>query len=1762
MCSIPGLPIPGSQVSVLITRVNLNPICALVELWGNFFQERRNAYQQMRKEIQISIKMFFKSEGNPGDLCLAHLNETWHRARIISKHEQRYNVFLIDEGIYQVASSNALAWGQKECFTLPAEVEFCVLANVFPLSHETKWTPSASDFLESLCGKTFSGMVQDILPDRTVLLYIPTVNRHMYEVGFARNLHSEKFKQLVISSLNLPKSKALLTKAVLPTVSQEQTEMGREQNETSRELEQFQQYFYPELLANSVEIVEVTEVINPQRIFCRLSIFSKSRRNSLNRFMNIMKEIVFLQESPQVSGTPCTARGSNGQWYRSLLQQDIGSDSTVVEVLHVDSGKTDFVHVSNIRLLAAKFLRFPVVTYVCSLQGIKNTDIGWTVDEIEYLKSLLLHQTVIAKFQYMDLGINYVTLYREDNVNINNLFKGMKRENLVSDGPPTQVKVEQISSEIQDCESPSPDSPSATEAVLNANLLQVGSILDIKVSFIESPTKFWCQIAQESTSLKILMQDIQHHYASTPPQKMDEDICVALNPDDGKWYRAQIIRNCQLSHVDVRYIDYGRTKRVSLKDLRPLEPVFRRLNPQAFQCYLQNLTTPTSPFPIEWSDTSSFEFQNLVDSNVSLKCTIKAVMNDPQGFMVTMLVNETPFKSAFKLLVQKGVKAPAPMKPPLSHALPKTYNFSLYNIEVGTKEKVWITSVKSIDQFYGQLERNSAVIDKLTKDLQHLCHQPKQSAKCPQSLEAVCIAKYTDMQWYRGQIKATHPIIQVNFVDYGNTAAVSQSDILPWPVEGDLLMSVPVQAVLFGLNGVPGHVSQKVHSWFEQRATNQSVTFKVVGKDSGGKLLVELYDGTIHINEKVREKLKEETLGKCVLVQQPSSSCKRSSFGYPDGFQKELIFPNFVQTATSYSWNASGTAINHSNAMCFALLQKRVGEFTLQQSPEDKTSEKKPMAEHDGNKYSVYKLADLPLRPLKPGLVTEVYVSHCNSPSSFFIQMTKDRDNISLVSKLVSQSSDAPLVDLKKLQSDDLVNAEHPKNTSWYRAVVRSKPGNGTVHVEFIDFGNEATIPSLKVKQIDKQCLEYPRFSIHCILGGITKANNKETWCDEVKLMFKKATTGNSEKKLACTFIKEIGSVWEVSLEDEGIVFEHSVKAYQTVRADASHLFSGVSTIPLLYKKPCISQNQTLDVYASSITGPNYFWCQHANSEELDRISSIAQEFGKLELQDSILMDTLSSRSPCLALFEEDNRWYRAQVIHKTDNLFTVLFVDYGNESKVDLKAMKSIPPLLLDSAPQAFLCSLDGFEQSKGIWDDNAVDGFYQLIVDKSLKVKVQNMDDNMENPTPQYQVKVECADHVINDLMRSNWCCYDLQVISKPFECTVSNETLNLSEYKCPTQETNPKWNSTELSVMDGSPTIKQHSEDNMAVRRICYDGLAGVSMFHPKSLQARHSLPGAPVFSIHCSLNGLLDNQDKNFEQNLLQFKKYVNSEKKITCKFIQETGTTWEVCFIDQNDILTDSQNLCCSASESNPLDKKIPSSGSVPSQSKGAHRKHATQLQFREPDVFLGQTLDVYASSIAGPEYFWCQYANSEELCEISKLCQDIGNAKQKDTVPRFILNPGSPCLALFSEDEQWYRAQISKCDKIITVVFVDYGNESEIDLKSLKSLPIQLLELPPQAFLCSLNGFESSKGSWNDNAIDRFYELLADKPLKVTIQKIDCNNELPIPQYEVKAECEKLVVNDFMKKLCGGSFPAESQSEEMSDCCSGNWKKPMVESAY
>ncbi|KAJ8397656.1 hypothetical protein AAFF_G00436550 [Aldrovandia affinis] len=359
---------------------------------------------------------------------------------------------------------------------------------------------------------------------------------------------------------------------------------------------------------------------------------------------------------------------------------------------------------------------------------------------------------------------------------------------------------------------------------------------------------------------------------------------------------------------------------------------------------------------------------------------------------------------------------------------------------------------------------------------------------------------------------------------------------------------------------------------------------------------------------------------------------------------------------------------------------------------------------------------------------------------------------------------------MNALQQGDLVNAEFEDDCSWYRAVVRDKIGNCTVHVEFIDFGNAATISSSKICRLDKQFLELPRYSIHCLLNGVSSMY-KDKWDKEVVATFQRAVGENAEKKLKCNFIKQTGYIWEVSLADQNVMLAdvlfasgpavaldgfmsknlQSPKLGNTV-PEKSRNKSEMDITTLVYKTPYISEGQTFEMYATSIVGPDYFWCQYAQSDKLQEISELVGEMGNSAVQEATWVDALCPGSPCLALFKEDEQWYRAEVITKIENLFSVLFVDYGNESKVEQNTVKPVPPLLLETPPQATLCLLEGFDPSQGSWSESAADQFIGLVMDEVLRVTIVKVQ-NKKEKIPQYRVRVVCKEQVINDTMKGYW-------------------------------------------------------------------------------------------------------------------------------------------------------------------------------------------------------------------------------------------------------------------------------------------------------------------------------------------------------------------------------------------------------------------------
>ncbi|XP_054900316.1 tudor domain-containing 6 isoform X2 [Poeciliopsis prolifica] len=1654
MSAIPGLPARGSDVTVLVIRVHLHPLCELVAFWGKFSQQRSTDYEILADEIQSHGALFKDLEGNPGDQCLVHIDTTWYRARIVSRNGSKYSVFLIDRGMTYTGTTSKLAWGKKEHFLLPPEVELCVLANVLPLSSENRWSPVALEFLKSFTGKLVNAHVQDVLvPDRMILLNIPCISKQMYEMGFAKKLAPATFQDFLHMSLKSISGAEGLTEV-------QQLYLG-----SGEQLQKQELFMYPELPGGTVETVIVTEVTNPQQIFCQLKVFSHELKKLTEKVtQSCESKMSSCMISPDMIGYPCAARGRDGRWYRSVIQQ-VFPTNKVVEVLNVDYGTKQFVQVENVKRLGTEFTRMPVVTYVCSLHGILDKKVGWTTSEIDFLKSLLLHKTLIAKVEYRSISdqVYYVTLYGDDNINMNSLFGSKencfpKYEKTLGDYAlpsgvytqqhpvqperkmlPSQQSVEEIPAEdlvinsshlavVHHVSSPSefwiqtdnyrkdleelldamyhlyqdsanthmlinpslglycaaqaqdgefyratvtevgetrikvffvdygntevvdrskirilpaefrkmpqlglkcslagvrpkdvrwsqnaleyfiktvtdkelnvhvkgryndnyvvqlinpeaqteqdvttqmctngfaertelPREPAVKDALkpsvvssapltdvalpqvckdigisfrptfgllsnerkistFKEQMFPIGSVLDVNVSCIESPNDFWCQLVQNAGSLRLLMHDIQAYYANSEFEPNVDAACVARHPENGMWYRALVIRKHETPQVDVLFVDYGQTKTVSLFDLRKISPEFLTLHGQAFRCSLLNLISSTSAIN-EWNYKAKERFQNFVENAASnfiiLKCTIYAVMHSEQMVLHNIVDLETPFESICNTLASLITNIPPKKASGPSFRL-DTYYYSTHNIKTGTEEQVTVAFVNSVSDFYCHLDKNADVMKDLTMRVNTLCQQLER-VKVPAVFGTLCFARYTDGQWYRAQIKATRPTLLVHFVDYGETLQVDKSDLLPVPKEANDIMSVPVQAVVCALSDVPNDVPSEVNEWFEKTATECQFRALIVAREADGKLLVELYHGNTQINAKIKKTFQIEKQEEQVVCQ----SWKPHQAPATHAPKIEKTFSNRAMDNKDYEQASKKSNFSTPKPPCQTKLDCKSTDENLRSTLKSTTQKHRPAPRelyktpsqrqpnktltNDGSEEAsgqlrprkvslptiterffsessgtesqeetpaekLPKLIDLPLKCITPGTVVDVYVSHCDSPLSFFVQhVSEEVDLFSLVEKLNNPDSTSKSSPIKDVQPGDLVKAEFADDLSWYRAVVKETLEHARALVEFIDFGNTAVMPISKMEQLPKSLLLLPVYSTHCMLKDAVVLGEEKVFEPHVLSAFKDVIGSCGDKVLKCQFIKQVGSVWEVTLEDgaldigcklstegrdfkpEKVVNEQQVQSFDK-RKEEEDSEKPLSPCSLGYPhQKYIQEGQQLEVYVATINEDQTFWCQSADSQELCMITLAVSEVESTADQ-NINPDALYLGMPCVALFVDDQLWYRAEVVDKSDNELSVLFVDYGNKSQVNVTNVRVVPPALLEVPAQAFLCELEGFDASRGFWRDGAADELSALTADKLLQLTVTRV--TRTKGKLKYVVEMKCEGQVINEAMNTFW-------------------------------------------------------------------------------------------------------------------------------------------------------------------------------------------------------------------------------------------------------------------------------------------------------------------------------------------------------------------------------------------------------------------------
>ncbi|OPJ73671.1 tudor domain-containing protein 6 [Patagioenas fasciata monilis] len=932
--------------------------------------------------------------------------------------------------------------------------------------------------------------------------------------------------------------------------------------------------------------------------------------------------------------------------------------------------------------------------------------------------------------------------------------------------------------------------------------LEVGSTVNVVVSCVENPSYFWCQLSRNCHDLKVLMAEIQEYCKnSSPPHAWPSSVCLAQYSEDEKWYRALIISEVSSAEkVEVIYVDYGNRELVSLTKLRSTNERFLRLEAQAFRCSLYNLIQPNGQDAFAWDTEAIQAFQEFVDNSSSqfeLKCTIFALasINNKELFNIVDLM--TPFQSACQFLTERGVARPLSPQMPLVPLLQlHSYYYSMHGIKIGSEEDVYITHVSDPWTFYCQLERCADALAQLTDNISRLS-ETMSSLESSQKSESLCLAKYTDNNWYRGVIVKTEPHTEVFFVDFGNTETIERDDLLPLPGDAYDILLLPMQAIKCSLSDI-SNVPKTATPWFKQAVLERQLKAIVVAKESDGKLLIELFDGNTQINAKLKEQLSLTNNTEPCMRLEDETLCSRNT----DAIERKEASESRLNAGRALERNKSRFEAQEGRESSRRQFKDNVNLFQpaiegdlaagLLESGEKFSSKKEDFLLNKAGEEPLFSVQmdtqldiksdaegrcvtpDVLQQKVVPALKVLVYVSHVNDPLDFYVQLESDEAQLNSILGNLNNRTQAENPCGQPFQAGDLISAVYSEDSLWYRAVVKEKTSDNLISIQYIDYGNTSVINVDQAQRLPEDLLSIPAISIHCFLSGL-KCKTSMDWAEKAVLCFIKRTR---DVLLTCEFVEKFEDKWEVILSDnQGVITvdlaDESLSSRgrscsaEVLDRENSDMVTVCEPLPpqtqneipsvsdcksFIWKFP--EAGQTVKIYVTLVNSPEYFWSCSADAEDMNYIKQKIEEAENLGLHFLNYCEShIRSGDICLAKSSQDGKFRRAKVSSIKGDNAVVLHVDYGSEEAVSLELIRQIPCELLEVPNQAFACSLSGFRSSEGSWLSEAKEKFYDLTKNLLLEAEVIETQEDKAAEVPLSVVKLEASGKSINEEMKLFW-------------------------------------------------------------------------------------------------------------------------------------------------------------------------------------------------------------------------------------------------------------------------------------------------------------------------------------------------------------------------------------------------------------------------
>ena len=759
--------------------------------------------------------------------------------------------------------------------------------------------------------------------------------------------------------------------------------------------------------------------------------------------------------------------------------------------------------------------------------------------------------------------------------------------------------------------------------------------------------------------------------------------------------------------------------------------------------------------------------------------------------------------------------------------------------------------------------------------------------------------------------------------------------------------------------------------------------------------------------------------------------------------------------------------------------------------------------------------------------ILNVVVTEITSRLFIYCQLSSKEQEIEEIKSVVSKfasTSPKPL-EHSVVKKGDYVLGRFTGDDEWYRGKVISTE-NG-IKVGYVDYGNLEVVAATRVLEMPGILYDYPAQAVRCQLSGLENAQlvsggktaleerllyaecqvtilRKESGqkyvvdmvtCDDggnVKewVLQSGLVTGGSGSAVAITSVPTIsvqsGDKKSQSPSSESLkkncnsgtsgcssTHDHTPSSTRGHTPSATNSHTPLSThnhtpsstrghTPSTTSLPAvkITEGDILCVYVSYCQD-DIVWVQPAS--QIPELQSLSQSIADIYVSSYVSRNLLTKFRPgdvCCAQYTEDNDWYRARILGEKEGKVTTLFVDYGNTDVVSTERICQLKDELFNIPQLAIPCQ---FEATPTLPQPDSEESINIRLIHQDQSTKRWRVEVIPINahpvPSPYHRPQTPMITvpplPLLEDATHQVYIAHTESPDS--FWCQTTNHSDRLEQLmslmadyytdKLPPLVIEPDtFCAAQYSENDSwyRARVVDVNKESVRVLFIDYGNTEDLPLDRIAALDPQFT--SLPSQAFHCSL---FPSPPGSFNERHLESFYSLDFDQLFTAVLTRQLSQG--VWLVQLNNHQGQSINEIFTATTKNSEERE-------------------TTPTYPTPNFDADTEIDVYVTCVNGPENFFCQPLIMAS--ELEEMMNNIAAFMATGTKRLAIdsLNIGQSCLACYTTNEDWFRAQVEDIDiekNTVLVYYTDYGNVSYVDPDRIAPLPRQFLSVPAQVVQCS-----------------------------------------------------------------------------------------------